>query len=54
MNFVVKEHNNITQYLYGGDGFDIRYLTKVSYPILLSKTALFEEKYHFKSSNKEL
>jgi hypothetical protein len=29
MNFVIKERNNVTQFLYGGDSFDIRALRAV-------------------------
>jgi hypothetical protein len=51
MNFVVKERNNITQYLYGGDGFDIRYLKKVKYDDLLISDSEFEALYKLSSAD---
>ena len=45
MNFVSKETTKISQYLYGGDGFDIRFLTKVEHNIILVSDVDFKKKY---------
>ncbi len=51
MGLITKEKKNVAQYMYGGDGFDIRYLTSASYPILLKTEAEFRSKYHFTSTD---